>query len=73
LWWALMMEAASTSETLVNIYQTTRSKHLWNAGKVLPDYTAQQLRKVIFILAAVRTWNLTTLYWFVGYLKMLYE
>jgi hypothetical protein len=44
---ALMMEAARTSETLVNFYQTTRrytddggSKDLWNAGKLLPDYTA---------------------------------
>jgi hypothetical protein len=55
------MEAASTSETSVNFYQTTRrnnpednhqgdrldgggSKHPRNIGKLLPDYTAQQLR-----------------------------
>jgi ABC-type arginine transport system permease subunit len=35
---ALMMEAASTSETLVNVYQTTR--------RYIPE--------VVFILAAVR-------------------
>jgi hypothetical protein len=49
-----MMEAARTSETLVNFYQTTRryntdddggSKDLWNAGKLLPDYTALQPRR----------------------------
>jgi hypothetical protein len=41
-----MMEAATTFETLVNFYQTTRryrddggSKDLWNAGKLLPAYT----------------------------------
>jgi hypothetical protein len=34
-------------------------KHLWNVGK-LPDYTAQHPRRhVIFILAALRTWNVT--------------
>jgi hypothetical protein len=38
---ALMMEVASTSETPVNFYQTTRHNN--------PDDTA------IFILAAVRT------------------
>jgi hypothetical protein len=31
------------------------SKHLWNVGKLLPDYTAQHP----IILAAVRTLNLT--------------
>jgi hypothetical protein len=34
---------------------------LWNVCKFLRDYTAQQLRRlVIFILAAVRTWNHTS-------------
>jgi hypothetical protein len=33
------------------------SKHLRNVYKLLPDYTTQQ-KTVIFILAAVRTWNL---------------
>jgi hypothetical protein len=36
------------------------SKHLWNVGKVLPDYTVPTSRKTdIFTLAAERTWNLT--------------
>jgi hypothetical protein len=37
------------------------SKHIWNIGKLLPDYTAQLpiRQSVIFILAAVSTWNLT--------------
>jgi hypothetical protein len=33
------------------------SKHLWNIGKLLPDATSQ--KAVIFILAAIRTSNLT--------------
>jgi hypothetical protein len=41
----LMMEAASTFET--------------SLGKLPPDYTAQQTTRVIFILVAVRTSNLT--------------
>jgi hypothetical protein len=39
-----------TSETSVNFYQTTRpwrwrQYNLWNVGKHLPDYTAQQPRR----------------------------
>jgi hypothetical protein len=38
------------------------SKHLWNVGQFLRDDTAQHHRRpVIFILAAVRTWNLTSI------------
>jgi hypothetical protein len=34
--------------------------HIWNDGKLLPDYTPQHYRRQVnFILAAVRTWNLT--------------
>jgi hypothetical protein len=44
-----LLSAASTYETSVNFYQPTccthRSKHLWNVGKLLSDYTAQQPRK----------------------------
>jgi hypothetical protein len=43
---ALMMEAASTSEMSVNFYQTTR----------------RNIPEIIFILAAVRTCNLTYKY-----------
>jgi hypothetical protein len=32
--------------------------HLWNIGQHLLDYTAVHLRRLYFILAAVRTWNL---------------
>jgi hypothetical protein len=35
------------------------SNHLRNVGKFLPDYTAQHPQKTaMFILSAVRTWNL---------------
>jgi hypothetical protein len=38
------------------------SENLWNDGKLLPDYTAQYPRRqVTFVLAAVRTWNLTVM------------
>jgi hypothetical protein len=37
------------------------SKDLWNIGKLLPDYTAQ---KPIFIITAMRTWNLTRFMYF---------
>jgi hypothetical protein len=43
----LMLEAASTSETSVNLYQTTRCNN--------------QEERDIYILAAVRTSNITTL------------
>jgi hypothetical protein len=36
------------------------NEHLWNVGKLLPDYTAQQPTTVTFVLAAVRTWNITS-------------
>jgi hypothetical protein len=36
------------------------STHLWNVGKLQRDYTALQPRRLNFILAAVRTWNLTS-------------
>jgi hypothetical protein len=47
---ALMMEAARTSETLVNFYQTTRrynpeDSHLNLVEVYRPDYTAQQRRR----------------------------
>jgi hypothetical protein len=36
------------------------SKNLWNIGKLLPDYTALQLRRqAVFVLTAVRTSNPT--------------
>jgi hypothetical protein len=35
------------------------SKHLWNVGKLLPDYTAHNLRRQLYLYCAVRTWNLT--------------
>jgi hypothetical protein len=44
----MMMEAASTSETSVNFYQTT-----WRT-------TSQ--KTAVFVIAAVRTWNLTSLF-----------
>jgi hypothetical protein len=34
------------------------SKHFWNVGKLLADYTTIK-KRAIFILAAVKTWNLT--------------
>jgi hypothetical protein len=61
-------DAASCS--LVEVYRRFRgvyslhhqgpdgdSKHLWNVGK-LPDHGAASQKTVIFILAAVRTWNI---------------
>jgi hypothetical protein len=35
------------------------SKHLWNVGKLLPDYTALRPRRQQSILPALRTCNLT--------------
>jgi hypothetical protein len=47
------------------------SKHIWNVWNVsqfLRDYTAQHPRRLIFILAAVRTWNLNRWTAFYSYL-----
>jgi hypothetical protein len=41
------------------------SKHLWEAGQLLLDYTAHPRMTVIFILAGVRTWSFAILKWIV--------
>jgi hypothetical protein len=35
------------------------SKNLWNVRKLVPDHDATTRKTAIFVLAAVRTWNLT--------------
>jgi hypothetical protein len=35
------------------------SEKLWNVGKLLPGHIAQKQKTTIFILTAVKTWNLT--------------
>jgi hypothetical protein len=35
------------------------STHLWNVRQINCDYTALHGRRLNFLLAAVRTWNLT--------------
>jgi hypothetical protein len=39
----VLMEEVSTSETSVNLYEANDrgSKHLWNVGKLLPEYVSQ--------------------------------
>jgi hypothetical protein len=35
------------------------NKHIWSICQVLRDYTAQYPRRLIFIVVAVKAWNLT--------------
>jgi hypothetical protein len=75
-WW-------STSETSVNFYQTTRialmMRHLWNVGKLLPDYTAQQPRRqpssysLSWESEISLTWKKLLMYWSLVYLMMTYN
>jgi hypothetical protein len=45
-------------------YNNEGNRHLWNVGQFLINYTALISQKTaIFILSALKTWNLTMLYW----------
>jgi hypothetical protein len=49
LWWRWLVFWDVAPCSLVEVYRRFRdSKHLWDAGKLLPDYTAQHPRRQSF-------------------------